>query len=137
MVGELAAGELTPPGGVFFRNPRVRITDEAADREGKGLEASILVIIGHSKLGTDRGQQHFPQLWYLQHPVGSRSIELPYDIREDFVRLGERGKPDIKVPMQHHVVSQVVLKLSPALQQMRRSYSAGKCVFDEVHTRFG
>ena len=92
VVGEPTACELAPASGVFFRNPRVRVADETADREGKWLDRLILIIVGHSKLGADCGQQHLPQLRYLQHPVGGRSIELPDDIREDFVGLGVKGE---------------------------------------------
>src|SRR5262245_3706697 len=137
MVGEAAAGELTPAGGVFFRNPRVRITNKTADRKRERLHALILIIVRHSELGADCGQQQLPQLRCLQHLISSRSIELTYDIREDVVRLGGKRDSNIKVPVQHHVICQVVLKLSHALQQMRCSYSAGKCVLDEVSTRFG
>src|SRR6266576_4070705 len=137
MVGEAAAGVLAPAGGVLDRYPRVQITDKTADRKGKRLDRPILVIVGHSELGADGGQQYLPQLRYLQHLVGSRNIELTYDIREDVVRLGGKRDSNIKVPVQHHVICQVVLKLSHALQQMRCSYSAGKRVLDEVRTRFG
>src|SRR5215471_11928954 len=137
MVGEAAASKLTPAGGVFFRYPRVQITDKTADRKGKRLNRPVLIIVGHCKLGADCGKQHFPQLRYVQHLVGSRSVELTYDIGEDFVRLGGRRDSHVKVPVQHHVIGQVVLERSHALQQMGWSYSAGKRVLDEVRTRFG
>src|SRR6266700_670997 len=137
MVGEAAAGVLAPAGGVLDRYPRVQITDKTADRKGKRLNRPILVIVGHSELGADGGQQYLPQFRYLQHLVGSQNIELTYDIREDVVCLGGKRDSNIKVPVQHHVICQVVLKLSHALQQMRCSYSAGERVLDEVRTRFG
>src|SRR6202023_804394 len=137
MIGESAAGEFTPAGGVYFRYPRVQITYKTADRKGKRLDRLILIMVGHSKLRADCGQQRLSQLRYRQHPVGSRSIEFTYDIREDSVRLGVRRDSNIELLVQHHVINHVILKLSPALQQMRWPYSAGKRVFDEVHTRFG
>src|ERR1700756_5899114 len=135
MVGEASAGELAPTGGVFDRYPRVQITDKTANRKGKRLNRPILIIVGHSKLGAECGQQRVPQLRYLQHPGGSGSVELTDDVPEDFVRLRVRRDSHIEPLMQHHVVRQVVLKVSPALQQVRRSNSAGIGVPDELRTR--
>src|SRR6188508_64274 len=59
LIAEFTAGEFAPAGGIFFRNPRVRVTDEAADRERKEFDTLMLIIIGHAELGTDCGQQYF------------------------------------------------------------------------------
>src|SRR5262245_4813917 len=137
MVGEPATGELAPSGRVFFRDPRVRVADKTGDWKGERFDGLVPKIVGHPKLGADCGQQSFSQLRCLQHPVGSWKIKLTYDTREDFVRLGVRRDSNIEVPVQHHVTGQVVLKLSPAPQQMRWFYSAGKRVLDETRTTFG
>src|SRR5262245_13152409 len=130
MVAEATPREFCPADRIFCRYPGVQIADKTTDREGERLYRLMPIVGGHCKFGADRRQQEFSQLRYFEHPVSCRSIELTYDIREDVVRLRIWRSAKIELRVQHHVINQVVLKRSPALQQLRWPNPAGKRVLD-------